>query len=146
MDFNDSIFDLKLKINKLSSKNYLIRLGEIKELKTKFEKTMNLSPRLAKNRNLLELITSKNKIKDLEEIYQFHRGYHPECNVLPKIRLEIKKRKNEDKQAKIFPVIKQKHVRQANSITPNPRSKYSNHLMINPLKTNHSRNMTEIEI
>lgn len=142
MEFSDGIFDPQFKIHKLHPKFHLIHLGEIIDLKSKFDKTMNQSPRLIKNKKLLQLISNENKIKDLQETYNFHKVHHPYCPVLPKIYSEIQKRKKVDKPVKIFPGLKPRYSRQTISVTPDPRLKYSNTLIINSLKIQHSRKLS----
>ena len=145
MDFYDGIFDKKFQINKLQHKYYLMPLGEIDDLKLRLEKTINQSPRLIKNKKMLQLIANENKIKNLEATYNFHKIHHPFCPVLPKIHLEIKRRLKIDKISGALPCLKPKmnYSRPTVSVTPDPRLKYGNNFIINSVKVHHYRKNTE---
>ena len=144
MEFYDGIFDPQFKTNKLKQKYYLIPLSDFSNFKAKVEKIISQSPRLTKDKQIFNLIKHDRKSKDLMETYQIHKLKHPYCPVLPKIKLEISKRRRIEENCSGFVNAKAKSMRQCISITPDPRMKFSDSLMVNAMRNKHSHKESDI--
>lgn len=134
MEYSEGIFNPQIKIHQLRARNYLITLATIEQLKAKYEKSVNQSPRIIKKKKLLDLFAGEKRLKDLEETYDYHSKQHPLCPLLTKMKLEIKKRQLSGRYDLNFPDIKYKKSRPQISLTPNPRMKFSETLAASKFK------------
>lgn len=133
MEFYEGIFDPQFKISRLKQKYYLIPLEEFSQIRKRVEKSVKQVSRLEKNKKILQLINNDRKIKDLQETYQLHESKHPYCPVLPKIRQEISKRRKLELSGSSH--VRAKILRESTSLTPDPRLKFCDTLMVNSLKS-----------